>query len=99
MVSFQNPWALLLFIPVVAFLPFIIRKNFAKIKGVQQREAFKSKVRQRSFILFTRLIIFSLLIVAIASPFSVESVLRVGDPTITLLVDNSTSMGVFDSSG
>ncbi|MAG15999.1 hypothetical protein CMO88_02975 [Candidatus Woesearchaeota archaeon] len=99
MVEFQNPKLLLLILPVLAALILIIRKDFVKFKKIQARKTFQEKVKQRSFILISRSLIFIFLIIAMASPFTLQTVLRTGDPTLTLLIDNSSSMGIFDTSG
>jgi len=97
--EFENPQLMLLIIPVLAVVVAIIRKDFGKMKKIQARRSFQSKVRQRSFLLVSRSIIFILLIVAMASPFTLQTVLKTGDPTVTILIDNSTSMGILDTSG
>ena len=97
--QFENPKLLLLIIPVLILLVAIVRKDFGKIKKIQARKRFQSKVKKRSYILISRSIIFILLIVAMASPFTLQTVLRTGNPTVTLLIDNSTSMDILDTSG
>lgn len=99
MVQFQHPYLLLLVFPVLLALVFVIRRDFAHLKGIQQRSSFRAKVRQRTFLLVSRSLIFSLLIVAIASPFTLQTFVKSGDPTLKILIDNSSSMAVFDTSG
>jgi len=95
---FQNPKLLLLIVPVLAVLVAIIRKDFVKIKKIQGRSGFKSKIKQRTLILISRSIIFSLLIIAMASPFTLQTIIKSGDPTLTILLDNSSSMEILDTS-
>jgi len=97
--QFENPQVLLLIIPALIALVAIVRKDFGKIKKIQARKRFQSKVKKRSYIILSRAVIFILLIVAMASPFSLQTVLRTGDPSVTLLIDNSTSMNILDTSG
>ncbi len=97
--QFQYSQLLLLVAPVLALLAFIVRKNFSRVSRIQQRSTFRQVVRQRSFVLVSRAVIFVLLIVAMASPFTLKTFVKVGDPTLTVLIDNSSSMEVFDASG
>ncbi len=97
--QFQYPQLLFLVVPVLALLAFIVRKNFSSIRRVQERSNFRHVVSQRSFVLVSRAAIFVLLIVAMASPFTLKTFVRFGDPTLTVLVDNSSSMEVLDTSG
>ncbi len=97
--QFQYPQLLLLVVPVLALLAFIVRRNFSSMRRVQERGAFRQVVSQRSFVLVSRAIIFVLLMVAMASPFTLRTFVRFGDPTLTVLVDNSSSMEVLDASG
>ncbi|MBS3133214.1 VWA domain-containing protein [Candidatus Woesearchaeota archaeon] len=97
--EFENPQLTLLIIPVLAALVAVIRKDFGKMKKIQERRSFQSRLRQRSILLVSRSLIFILLVLAMASPFSLQTVIKTGDPTVTLLIDNSTSMNVLDTSG
>ncbi len=96
--QFQYPQLLLLIPFVLVLIAFIVRKNFASMKRIQQRTTFQAVLRQRYFILMSRAIIFVLLIVAMSSPFTLKSVMKSGDPTLTILIDNSSSMEVLDTS-
>ncbi|MDD5086143.1 MAG: VWA domain-containing protein [Candidatus Nanoarchaeia archaeon] len=53
---------------------------------------------QRILIALSRSIIFILLIIAIASPFTLNERVVEGDPSVMILVDNSTSFSIFDNS-
>ncbi len=97
--QFQYPQLLLLVVPVLALLAFVVRKNFSSVRRIQQRSTFKQVVRQRSFVLVSRAIIFTLLVVAMASPFTLKTFVKIGDPTLTVLIDNSSSMELLDTSG
>ncbi len=97
--QFQYPQLLLLMVPVLALLAFVVRKTFGSIKRIQQRSNFQATLRLRYLILISRAIIFVLLIVAMSSPFTIKTVIKSGDPTLTVLIDNSSSMEVLDTSG
>ena len=90
----EYPWVLLfvlILIPLIFWLlhhEFIIMKEEPSVK-VQKR-------RVRKFLHFTRTALVILLLIALASPFVQREKTIEGDPFIQLLVDNSTSMAVFE---
>jgi len=88
-----NPQILLLAIPVILVLIFLLFRNFVRIDIGDQQE----KKRFRLVILATRTLILLLLIIALAKPFGEVTVASQGNPKITILVDNSSSMQVMDS--
>jgi len=91
---FEYPWVLLgliILVPLVWWLlnkQFIVSKDDAIIK--------KQKARVRRYMKFSRSLMIILLIIALASPFVQEEKIIEGDPFIQLLVDNSTSMALFE---
>lgn len=89
---FRYPKILALILPMLIVLYYLIRKDF-----FQEDFRFKN-VRQRlkTFMFITRAIIFSLLIIAIASPFMIKEKTVQRDPFIKLIIDNSSSMDIFD---
>ena len=95
-IQFENPLLLLLIIPAVIFLMIIIRRDF--VSRLKRSELRKHIVRKRLFILTTRSLIFTLLILAMASPFTLQTFFERGDGALTVLVDNSTSMSALDLS-
>ena len=99
MVRFESPETLLLIIPVLAVLFFVIRKDSGSLKDIRRRAGFHSGSGYRRFILLSRYAIFILLIAAMAAPFTVTDSVRTGSPSLTVLIDNSTSMEVLDLSG
>jgi len=88
----------LLAIPLIIALYYIIRKNFISFfdKG-EQASYDKEKKSQRVYFFIIRSLILALLLVAIASPFILETRTVKGNPRIIILVDNSTSMNLFES--
>jgi len=56
----------------------------------------KSKKLSRVLIAISRCLIFSILIIAIASPFTLEEKTIQGSPSLTILADNSTSFELFE---
>jgi len=75
----------------------LIRKTFVKFTTEKEKkEHEKSKKLSRILIAISRSLIFSLLIIAIASPFSLEEKTIQGDSSLTILMDNSTSFELFE---
>ncbi|MBU2560958.1 MAG: VWA domain-containing protein [Nanoarchaeota archaeon] len=98
--SFNRPELLLLIIPAVILLALIIAKSFVAIdkRRLKEKNFIQSRRRYRILIFITRAIIFSLLFIALADPYGQVEKQIPGDLTITLLIDNSTSMQLFDTS-
>src|SRR3989344_5723546 len=87
------PWALLLAIVLIPLLFWFFRKEFIAVKDSSEARIQKKKVRRLMY--FTRTILVLLLLGAIASPYFQTQKVIEGDPYIDLLIDNSTSMSVF----
>ncbi|MBI2107760.1 VWA domain-containing protein [Candidatus Woesearchaeota archaeon] len=86
-------------IPAVFLLYWLIRKTFVKFPNKLEQEAYvKSKQHDRKVILFLRSCAFIFIILAMASPFILESKSVPGNPKLTILVDNSSSMVLYDGS-
>ncbi len=89
---FETPYIILLIIPIIIILIYLIKKDFVKIYSLNDIK--KRKIR--NFALISRIFIFLLLIIALASPYVETTKIIKGDPKIKILIDNSTSMGLFD---
>ncbi|MBW2986366.1 VWA domain-containing protein [Candidatus Woesearchaeota archaeon] len=92
---FEQPFAILLIIPVIIILYFVLRKRFVKVK--EDPDVVKQKKFLQRILFVTRVLIFILLLVAIASPYYQTSKVIKGDAFVKVLVDNSTSMELFES--
>lgn len=93
---FEYPEALIAIIPLIILTIIILSIRFVKIQ--EEKELTKRRKRVRIFMFLTRAIIISLLLIAIASPyFAVEKTIE-GDPFVRILIDNSSSMQLFDTS-
>jgi uncharacterized membrane protein len=87
MIEFENP-SFLLFIPVmIIVLALLIHHDFV--------EGFKKK-RLRIFVFFSRMIIFSLLILVLSAPYTSTTRVEKGDTTVNVLIDRSKSMELFE---
>ncbi|MBI4148224.1 VWA domain-containing protein [Candidatus Woesearchaeota archaeon] len=91
----EQPELVLLIIPILIVVVWLLSRDFIQIK--EDPEVTRQKRRVRRIMYVTRTLIFLLLLIALARPFEQSEKLIEGDPFITLLVDNSSSMAVFES--
>ena len=90
-------YILIAIIPVLLFTFWLVRKTFVKFGNRLELEQYvNSKKRERRTVLALRSLAFMSLLIAIASPFVLESKTVPGDPRITILVDNSSSMALYN---
>lgn len=93
----REPWLLLLLIPLLIGLFWIMRKNFIKFVKKEDREEYVASKRWiRRAVLVLRSLVFIFLVIALATPFHMAEKTVDGDLEITLLVDRSASMEIFD---
>lgn len=95
-IYFRNFWLIYFIIPIFFLLLFIINNNFVKI----DEHKHKRKIVKigRFLLLWSRTIVILLILISMAYPFTYFEERKEGDPKIALLVDNSTSMKIFDLS-
>ena len=91
-------YVLIAIIPILLFLFWLTRKTFVKFNNKFELENYvKSKKTDRKIVFALRSLAFVFLLIAIASPFMLESKTVPGNPRLTILVDNSTSMVLYNS--
>lgn len=90
---FEYPWVILLIVFAIPVLVWMLRKQFIELRDDAGVRASKKKTRK--IMMFTRVVMIFLLLVALASPYLETEKIIEGDPFIQVLVDNSTSMSVF----
>ncbi|RJQ22780.1 VWA domain-containing protein [Candidatus Woesearchaeota archaeon] len=90
----EYPFALLLIPFAILLAWWLLRRNFIILK--EDLDVRLQKKRVRRLLTVTRPILIILLCIALASPFVQREKLIEGDPFIQLLVDNSTSMALFE---
>jgi len=73
-------------------LIFLLVINFVRFENKEK----KPKLKFRFFLFITRALIILLVVAALTSPFIVRKSSSEGSPSIMLLVDNSSSMELFD---
>jgi uncharacterized membrane protein len=87
----------LLIIPFLIFLYMIINRNFIKFFDKSEQLSYeKEKTKQRKIFFASRALIFLLVLIAISGPFIMESTTIKGNPRVTILVDSSNSMQLFE---
>jgi len=90
-------YVLIAIIPMLLFLFWFTRKTFVRFGNRMELEAYlRSKKIDRRIVLALRSAAFAFLLTAIASPFVLESKTVPGDPRLTILVDNSSSMALYN---
>ncbi len=90
----EYPWALLFIIVLIPLIWWILRHDFIVIKEEMIVKLQKKRVRRLMF--FTRSLLVILILCALASPYVQKEKIIEGDAFVQLLVDNSTSMAVFE---
>ncbi len=89
-------YVLISIIPVLLLLFWFTRKTFVKFNNRFELEAYlKSKKTDRRIVLILRSAAIIFLMIAIASPFMLESRTVPGNPHLAILVDNSSSMALY----
>ena len=86
---------LLLLIPIIIGTIYILKRKFVELKN-ESKEVKLERAKIKSLVLITRIIAFTLLIIAISGPFMNEHEYIKGDPRVKILTDESTSFTLFD---
>ncbi len=89
-------YVLIAIVPIILLIIWFGRKTFVKFNNRMELDAYvKSKRADRKIILALRSMAIIFLLIAIASPFVLEGKTVPGDPRLTILVDNSSSMALY----
>lgn len=98
MILVTHPMYLLYLIPLFLVLIILLKFDFVRLDhDLKENKRFMRKRKAlKAFLFITRFIIFGLIILLFAQPFIELQTTEAGDPKITMLVDNSSSMDVFD---
>ena len=91
-VNFENLVYIYAVIPLLVLLFFLLIINFVNFDSEEKKQKRKFK----AFLFFTRSLIILLAVVALTNPFIIKQTTEAGDPEITLLIDNSSSMQLFN---
>lgn len=90
-------YVLVAIIPALLLVFWLTRKTFVKFSNRFELEAYlKSKKIDRLIVLALRSLALVFLLLAIASPFVLESKTVPGNPRLTILADNSSSMALYN---
>lgn len=90
----DKPLMLLLLVPLLLLLFFFVYFNLRNV----DREDRKRVQKTKKYIFFSRAIIFALLLIALASPYTIYQKLARAEPSVVFIMDNSSSYGMFDRS-
>jgi uncharacterized membrane protein len=91
-------YMLFLIFPAILFLMWFIPKNFVRFPNKLEQKDYEGARRGlRKGVLWMRTLALLFLIIAVASPFKLTDKTVPGNPRLTILVDNSTSMALFDT--
>ena len=90
-------YVLIAILPVLLLVFWLTRKTFVKFNNRFELEAYlKSKKIDRIMVLVLRSLAFIFILLSIATPFVLQSKTVPGDPKLTLLIDNSSSMALYN---
>ncbi|MDO8555645.1 MAG: VWA domain-containing protein [Nanoarchaeota archaeon] len=85
----ERPTILFWIIPLFLFFLIYIKKNITPQPRLPRFS--------RAFFILSRTIIFLLLLAALAGPYTQQQDITQGDPSVTLIIDNSSSMSIFNT--
>ncbi|MFH1649946.1 MAG: VWA domain-containing protein [Candidatus Woesearchaeota archaeon] len=94
-ITLLHPMNILWAIPLIALLIFLLTRNF--VKTSMDRDVRNNRKNLRILLGITRTLIILSLVLALAQPIGQVVKSTQGNPRIVLLVDNSTSMEVLDT--
>lgn len=97
-VNFQFQEPKLLFGIPIAIILIIILISLNLVKGKIDHEEERRQRRKRVWIGVSRIILISLLLIALAQPYGERTTDTQGDPRLTVLIDKSASMEYLDTS-
>jgi hypothetical protein len=93
-ITLQKPMWLLWIIPALIITFYLISRTFVEVREDQSAIARRRRARRTMYV--TRTIIIILLVVAFATPTQQQEKTIQSDPFVKILVDNSSSMGIYD---
>lgn len=93
----EYPYLLACIIPAIIAVIILIRLNLIKFQNIDKKKDFNYFNRGvRIFLGISRSIIAVLILIALSSPYTIKEEITQGDYALKILVDNSTSMNLFD---
>src|SRR3989344_7279758 len=94
---FKYPIVLLLYLPIAVLTVALLQRTMIAFSNPKEKDEFIRRNRFiKRFLMVSRLLIFLLLTIALAGPFTFEEKPVKGELALTILVDNSTSFAIFD---
>jgi len=93
----ELPFMLALIIPAIIAIIILVKINFIKFADIDKKKEFAYFHKgRRIFVGITRSLIAICLLIALSSPYTLKEEISQGDYSLKILVDNSTSMQLFD---
>ncbi len=92
----EKPDILLTLIPLLIFVLWLVSKDFRRREKHEEHRDFRRSMK--IFLFITRGLIFTLLILALSSPYALYQNFIKGEPAVVFLVDNSSSYDLFQRS-
>ncbi len=94
---FRYSYVLILIPLIIGLLYLFIRRNMITLHDKSEQQVYASQKKHQRIIYFIiRSLLIVVLLIAISSPFLLQNKTVQGNPRVTLLIDNSTSMNMYD---
>ncbi|MBI4450778.1 VWA domain-containing protein [Candidatus Woesearchaeota archaeon] len=90
----ETPWVLLLAIPAILLVILLLSRDWVELR--EDTESSRRKTATRRFMYVSRSIIAVLFVIALSTPYLEHETTIEGAPFVKILVDNSTSMRLYD---
>lgn len=93
LITVEKPYMLFLFPLLMVVLILLLMINFVRFNTEEKRE----KRRYRFWVFISRTLIIALLVLALTNPYITKREQSDGNPEVTILYDNSSSMELFET--
>ena len=93
-----SPDIVLWAIPLASALAILLFFDFVQFRTKEEKRAFKRQRRLDKVVFFIlRSLAFFIILVALATPYRIRETTTQGNPSLTILADNSSSMELFEA--
>ncbi len=94
---FNHPIFFIALIPLIILIIYLVFRTFVAFKHNEEKTEYLLRTKSlRRLVLLLRIICVTLLVIALASPFYLREETVKGESSLKILIDNSTSMDIFD---
>mgnify|MGYP001616813234 CR=1 FL=1 len=92
-----SPEIILWAIPIIISLAILLLIDFVQFRTKEEKKAFKQQRRIDKIVFFIlRSLLFLTLLLAFATPYRIQETTTQGNPSLSILADNSSSMELFE---